>query len=346
MFRGAPSGLGDRSVTPTPLGLSVLVLLILVLGLAAIMPGAGAEAPASSVRIGYLALVPPGPGTVPIWSAFVGRLADLGWVEGRNLTLEPRYANGRAERLPALADELVGLRVNLIVASGISAVLAAKRATATIPIVIAGASDPVGFGLVQSLAHPGGNVTGLSDSPGREIEGKRLQLLKEVVPHLSHVAMILDSTSRRDPGPTYAAAKALGLTLLVSPETAAPDEFQRTFLALTRKGAQALYAPETPVNARHRDLLASLALKHRLPAIYGSREFVDAGGLMSYGTSFVHLYGQAAIYVDRILRGARPAELPVEQPSRFELALNLTTASTLGLTIPQSVLIRVDHVVR
>lgn len=346
MFKGAPSRLEHRSATPTTLGLSVLVLLILVLGLPTVIPGAGAEAPAGSVRIGYLAVAAPAPETVPIWSAFVGRLADLGWVQGRNLTLEPRYANGRYERLPALAAELVGLRVNVIVASGVSAALAAKKATATIPIVIAGASDPVGFGLVQSLAHPGANVTGLSDSPGREIEGKRLELLKEIVPRLSRVAMILDSTSRRDPGPTYAAAKALGLTLLVSPETAAPDEFQRTFLALTRDGAQALYAPETPVNARHRDLLVSLAAKHRLPAIYGSREFVDAGGLMSYGTSFTHLYGQAATYVDRILRGARPAELPVEQPSRLELALNLATASTLGLTIPQSVLIRVDHVIR
>jgi putative ABC transport system substrate-binding protein len=346
MFKGAVWDSRDRAATPTKLALFVLVVLILVLGRPAMVLAAGTEAPARSVRIGYLARTPPGPETVPIWSAFVGRLADLGWVQGRNLTLEPRYANGRPELLPALADELVGLRVDVIVASGVSAVLAAKKATATIPIVIAGASDPVGFGLVQSLAHPGANVTGLSDSPGREIEGKRLELLKEVVPHLSRVAMILDSTSRRDPGPAYAAAKALRLTLLVSPETAAPDEFQRTFLALVREGAQALYAPETPVNARHRDLIVSLAAKHRLPAIYGSREFVNAGGLMSYGTSFVQLYAQAATYVDRILRGARPAELPVEQPSRFELALNLRTATDLGLTIPASVLIRVDHMVR
>ncbi|HEU4370173.1 MAG TPA: ABC transporter substrate-binding protein [Methylomirabilota bacterium] len=346
MDKGAPSHLGDRAATPAKVALPVLVLLILVLGLASILPEASAGAPARSVRIGYLALVSPTTEMVPIWNAFVGRLAELGWVQGRNLVLESRYADGRAERLRALADELVRLPVDLIVASGVSAVLAAKAATSTIPIVIAGASDPVGFGLVQSLAHPGANVTGLSDSPGREIEGKRLELLKEVAPRLSRVALILDSTSRRDPEPTYAAAKTLGLTLLVSPETAAPDEFQRTFLGLTRDGAQALYAPETPVNARHRDLIVALAAKHHLPAMYGSREFVDAGGLMSYGTSFVHLYGQAATYVDRILRGARPADLPVELPSRFELAVNLRAAATLGLTMPRSVLIRVDHVVR
>lgn len=321
-------------------------LLILGLGLEAMIPEPSAEAQGRNVRIGYLALAPPASQTAPIWAAFVGRLAELGWVQGRNLTLESRYADGKAERLQALADELVRLPVDLIVASGVSAVLAAKKATSTTPIVIAGASDPVGFGLVQSLAHPGANVTGLSDSPGREIDGKRLELLKEVVPHLSRVALVLDSTSRRDPGPTYVAAKKLGLTLLVSPETAAPEEFQRTFLALKREGAQGMYAPETPVNASHRDLIVSLAAKHRLPAIYGSREFVDAGGLISYGTSFVHLYGQAATYVDRILRGARPAQLPVEQPSRLELALNLTTASGLGLTIPQTVFLRAEHVVR
>jgi putative ABC transport system substrate-binding protein len=323
-----------------------LALLILMLGLEALLPHAGAGAQGRNVRIGYLALVPPATHTVPIWGAFVGRLAELGWVQGRNLTVEARYADGSPERLPSLADELVRLRVDLIVASGASAVLAAKKATSTIPIVISGAADPVGFGLVQSLAHPGANVTGFSDSPGREIEGKRLELLKEVVPRLSRVALVLDSTSRRDPGPTDVAAKTLGLTLLVSPETADPDEFQRTFVILKREGAHALYAPETPVNARHRDLIVSLAAKHRLPAIYGSREFVDAGGLMSYGTSFVHLYGQAATYVDRILRGARPAELPVEQPSRLELAVNLRTAAALGLTIPQSVLVRVEHIVR
>jgi len=346
MFKGGSSRLGDRTAAPGKLALPVLVPLILMMGLTALLPGGSAGAPARSVRIGYLAPVPPATETVPIWSAFVARLAELGWVQGRNLSLEPRYANGRAERLRVLADELVRLRVDLIVASGLTAVLAAKEATSTIPIVIAGASDPVGFGLVQSLAHPGANITGVSDSPGREIEGKRLELLKEVVPRLSRVALVLDSTSRRDPEPVYAAAKMLGLTLLVSPETAARDEFQRTFLALTRDNAQALYAPETPVNARHRDLIVALAAKHRLPAIYSSREFVDAGGLMSYGTSFVHLYGQAATYVDRILRGARPADLPVELPSRFELAVNLRTAATLGLTIPQSVLLRVDHVVR
>jgi putative ABC transport system substrate-binding protein len=306
----------------------------------------GQSAATRRVSIGYLALHRPSSASAPVWHAFAQRLGELGWAEGDNTTFEVRDADGQRERLDALAAELVARRVDVLVASGTSAVLAAKRATTTVPIVIAGASDPVGFGLVASLARPGGNVTGVSDSPGREIEGKRLEVLKETVPHATRVAVVLDSSGRRDPASIATAAKALGLTLLVSLETTNAEEFRRSFAALKRDGAQAVYAPETPVNAHHRDLIVTLAVEHRLPAIYGSREFVDGGGLMAYGTSYVELHHRVAGYVDKILRGARPVDLPVEQPTRLELSLNLGTAAALGLKIPTAVLLRADHVVR
>lgn len=322
------------------------LIAILALGLLLAPLAAHAQQVGKVYRLGYLALSAPGPQTDPIWQAFVDRLGELGWVVGRNIAIEARYADGRTERLEALAAELIRLNVDIVVAAGTSAVLASKRATSRIPIVIAGASDPVAFGLVSSLAHPGGNVTGFSDSAGREVEGKRLQLLKEAVPHASRIAVVLDSSGRQDPGPMREAAKTLGLTLLVSLETTNPDEFRWTFTAMKGDGADAVYAPETPVNARHRDLIVALAAEHRLPGIYGSREFVNAGGLMSYGISYVELYQRTAGYVNRILRGTKPRDLPVEQPSRFELALNLKTAKTLRLRIPQTVLVRAEHVVR
>ncbi len=323
-----------------------IVVLASLVALATTPVPLDAQAPARTVRIGHLALAPATSRTAPIREAFVGQLGTLGWTQGRNLVLEWRDAGGRPDRLAGLAAELVGLRSDVIVASGVSAVLAARHATAVIPIVIAGAADPVAFGLVASLAHPGGNVTGLSDTPGREIEGKRLELLRELVPRLSRVAVVLDSTSRRDPSPIHDAARALRLTVLVSRETADPEEFRQTFAALQRDRAEAVYAPETPINSRHRELIAALAAEHRLPAIYGAREFVDAGGLISYGPSFPDIYRRAAVYVDRILRGARPADLPVEQPTRLELAVNLRTAATLGLTVPDSIMIRAEHVLR
>lgn len=321
------------------------ILLAAVIGTLAACPIARAETPGSVARIGYLALVAPA-AEDPIWNAFVRRLSELGWTAGRNVRFEPRYAHGIPDRFPGLARELTALNVAAIVVAGVSPGLAAKDASTTIPIILAGVSDPVGFGLVQSLPRPGGNITGLSDSPGREIEGKRLELLKELVPRLVRVAVILDSTARRDPAPIRAAARVLGIELLVSPETAEPDAFRATFRRFIEAGADAIYAPETPVNALHRDLVVSLAVEHRLPAMYGSREFVDAGGLVSYGTSRVHLYEQAATYVDRVLRGARPADLPVEQPTRFELALNLKTAAALRLAVPRTTLLRAEHVVR
>jgi putative ABC transport system substrate-binding protein len=200
--------------------------------------------------------------------------------------------------------------------------------------------------LVASLAHPGGNVTGVSESTGREIEGKRLQLLKEAVPAATRVGVVLDSTSRVDPAPMREAALALGLTLLVSPEAATAEEFRDVFAWFSRERATALYAPETPVNARHRSLIVRLAGQHRLPAMYASREFIDAGGLMAYGPSHPKVFRQAAGYVTKILRGTRPSDLPVEQPTEFELVVNARTATALGLVLPPAILTRADHVIR
>jgi putative ABC transport system substrate-binding protein len=323
----------------------VLVLIGIGWTLAA-LPAEGQSAAAKRARIGYLALHRPPSESAAIWQAFTQRLGELGWVEGSNVVIDVLHADGKQERLELLAAELVARHVDVLVASGTSAVLAAKRATTAVPIVIAGAPDPVGFGLVGSLARPGGNVTGVSDSPGREIEGKRLELLKETVPHATRVAVVLDSSGRRDPRSISAAAKELGLTLLVSLETTNAEEFRRSFAALKRDGAQAVYAPQTPVNAQHRDLIVNLAVEHRLPSMYGSREFVDGGGLMAYGTSYVELHQRVAVYVDKVLRGARPANLPVEQPTRLELSINLRTAAALGLTFPAAVVLRADHIVR
>lgn len=278
--------------------------------------------------------------------AFRQAMRKLGYVEGRNLVVEERWAEGRLNRLAELANELVGLEPDVIVASGAGATRAFMRATEDIPIVIAGAADPVAEGLVTSLAHPDANVTGVSVLAGREIEGKRLELLQETVPELTRVAVILDSTSRLDPAPLEEAARALGIELLLSGETESPEEFRATFSEMVRDGADAVYAPETPINALQRRLIVELAAIHRLPAIYGSREFVDAGGLMAYGPSFSEIFRRTALYVDRILNGTAPSELPVEQPVQFDLVLNLRAAKALGIVFPPAILLRADEVVR
>ena len=322
----------------------LIAVVLLVLGVTA-----EAQQTTKGYRIGFLAFGPPPPeplpATFPFW-AFRQALRELKYLENQNLVLESRWAAGKREQLPTLAAELVRLNVDIIVASGLSAVQAAKNATRTVPVVMAGSPDPVAFELVASLARPGGNVTGVADSPGRDLEGKRLELLKETVPRMSRVAVILDSASRLDITPTKDAAHALGLALILSPETATPTEFHNSFSLIARKGAQAVYAPETPINVRHGELIVDLAIKHRLPTMYGSREFVEHGGLMSYGPKFSELFRRAAFYVDRILRGTKPADLPVEQPSVFELVINLKTAKRIGLTIPPNVLVRADGVIK
>jgi putative tryptophan/tyrosine transport system substrate-binding protein len=328
----------------------IALLMALLLGTSAPLVLATQSQTSMKVyRIGFLAFghrPSSDPAAALPLATFRQALRELGYTEGRNLVIEERWAEARLNRLPVLAGELVQLRPDVIVASGASAVRVVKRATQHLPIVIAGAADPVAEGLVASLAHPDANVTGVSVLTGRELEGKRLELLKEAVPRVTRVAVILDSTSRLEPAPLEVAARALGLTLLLSGETESPDEYRDAFAEMVRDGADAIYAPETPINVRHRQLIVELALKHRLPAIYGSREFVEAGGLMAYGPNFAELFRRAAVYVDKILKGATPRDLPVEQPMHFELVINAKTMKALGLSFPPTILIGVDEVIQ
>ena len=283
--------------------------------------------------------------------AFLQGLRDLGYVEGRNVVIEYRDAEGKLERLPVLAAELVALKVDVIVtAGGTLSALAAKQATRTLPIVFANAADPVASGLVTSLALPGGNVTGSSGFIP-ELVGKCLELLTQAVPGVSRVALLWqpgglgERTDKDLLKEAEFAGRALGVQLQVV-EARGPTNIDRAFSDMTRAGAGALtvFAGTTFMIERRR--LVDLAAKTRLPAVYSSREYVDAGGLMSYGPDLADNYRRAATYVDKILKGARPGDLPVEQPTKFELVINLKTAKDLGLTIPQSVLARADEVIR
>ena len=275
-------------------------------------------------------------------------LRELGWIEGQNIAIESRWADGKFERLPGLAAELVQIKVDVIVAVVTQASLAAKHATQTIPIVMVGVGDPLGSGLVASLARPGGNVTGPS-SMLADVSGKQLALLKETIPKASAVAVLWNpanpvwqAAALRE---TEAAARALGLRLQLL-EARGPDELEAAFAAMTRERAGALFVPADIIFARHAQQIADLAARNRLPAMYGFREHVEAGGLMSYAADFAVMFRRAAVYVDKILKGARPGELPVEQPTKFELVINLKTARALGLTIPQSILLRADEVIQ
>ncbi len=268
-------------------------------------------------------------------------------MEGQNITLVFPSGEVRPERLPHLAAELVSLKVDVIVAATSVAVQAAKEATKTIPIVTPVTTDPVETGLVASLARPGGNITGLTPIAS-ELSGKRLQLLKTVVPGASRIAVLSNPTSAGVPPQmraTEAAARALGVQLQ-SLEVRGPDEFETAFQAATKGRAGALIALDDPLVFTHRVRIVKLTAKSRLPAMYGLTGFVEAGGLMSYGPNLADMYRRAATYVDKILKGAKPADLPVEQPTKFEFVVNLKTAKALGLTIPQSVLIRADEVIR
>jgi putative tryptophan/tyrosine transport system substrate-binding protein len=320
----------------------VKAAVVLVLGLLAAAPAAHAQPAAKTYRIGIL-----GNQSNAAWDAFRQGLRDLGYVEGRNATIEARWSQGVTDRLPALAVELVGLRVDVIAASGTQAVRAAMQATRSTPIVMSVSSYPDRIGLVDSLARPGGNVTGLSNV-APELQGKRLQLLKEIAPSVSRVAVLFNHSSPVEPlgfRELLAAAPVAGLTVQAV-DVRTPDDFPAAFAAVTAARAQALMAFGNPVNFQRRDLIADFAARERLPGIFEERLFVEAGGLMSYAPSFGDLFRRAATYVDRILKGARPADLPVEEPTTFELVINLRTAKTLGLTIPQSVLIRADQLIQ
>jgi putative tryptophan/tyrosine transport system substrate-binding protein len=308
---------------------------------------AHAQQPTKIPRIGYLSGGFPSAGA-PRTDAFRLGLRELGYVEGKNIVIEYRHAEGKLDRLSALAAELVRLKVDVIVTGGGGgATRAAKEATKTIPIVMAGDVDPVGQGSVTSLARPGGNITGLSTLTP-EISGKRLELLKEIVPKLSRVAVLGTST-----GPSTArllqevepVAGAFGVKLQFLDIRSAKD-IETAFRAATKGRAEGILVLTGPVINAQRKQIADLAAKSRLPAIYPFPEYVDAGGLMSYSASIADLYRRAAIYVDKILKGAKPADLPVEQPTKFELVINLKTAKQIGVTIPQSVLYRADRVIR
>ncbi len=280
--------------------------------------------------------------------AFRQGLRELGYVEGKNIVIEWRHAEEKIDRLPALAAELVRLKVDIIVTSGPTATRAAKEATSTIPIVMAQDPDPVGNGFVASLARPGGNITGLATLTP-ELSGKRLELLKEIVPKLSRVAVLGTSTR---PGNAQAlkeielAAKAFGVKLQYL-DVLDPKDIETAFRAAVKGRADAvLWLVAGGVAGAHRTQIADLAVKRRLPAIYDRREFVDDGGLMSYGTNFDDLSRRAATYVDKILKGRTPADLPVEQPIKFEFIVNLKAAKQIGLTIPPNVLVRANKVIR
>jgi putative ABC transport system substrate-binding protein len=274
-------------------------------------------------------------------------LRERGWIEGQNIVIEYRSAEGRLDQLPDLAAELVRLKVDVIYAPSTAATIAAQNATKTIPIVMTLVPDPVGRGIIASLARPGGNVTGLSYGVDWGLIGKRLELLKEIVPKVSRVAVL------GDPGESYhgpavreaeMAGRSLGVQLQVL-EARGPNEFDSAFGAMVRQRAGALLVFSSPKFSRNIKLLVDLAAKNRLPAIYSYTEYVDAGGLVAYGPNFSDLLRRAATYVDKILKGAKPADLPVEQPTQFELVINAKTAKVLGLTIPPSVLLRADQVI-
>ena len=325
---------------PKWVGLSVIALVLVMTGAVA-----QSQQPARIPRIGIL-----NPTSSSFFSArveaFRRRLRELGYVEGKNIVIEYRYAEGKLERLPDLAAELVRLKVDVIVTIGPGPTLAAKKASGTIPIVFAGASDPLGTGIVSSLAQPGGNITGLSLMVP-DLDGKRLELLKEAVPKVARVAFLWQPGGRRNLRLTEmeAAAKALGLKLLSLPVRSL-DDFEGAFARAKKERAQALITTTGErINTQLRRVL-DFAANNRLPAIYHYSEFVEAGGLMSYGPDNTDVWRRAADFVDKILKGAKPADLPVEQPMKFEFIVNLKAAKQIGLTIPPNVLVRATKVIQ
>jgi putative ABC transport system substrate-binding protein len=319
--------------------------IMLLGGAAAALPlVARAQQAGKLPTIGFL-----GAGTPSAWShwvaAFVQRLHERGWIEDRTVAIQYRWAEGRGERLAEIAAEFIRLKVDVIVTQSTPAVIAAKQATAVIPIVFVGIGDPVGTGLVASLARPGGNITGLSIQAA-DTAAKRLELLREVVPNLRRLAIMVNvgnSSSVLESREVQAAARTLGLEVAAL-EIRRGEDITSAFEALKGR-AEALFVAPDPLLNTNRVSINTLAQGARLPTMYGLREYVEAGGLVSYGPSIADQYRRAADYVDKILRGTKPAEIPVEQPTKFDLIINLTTAKALGLTIPESFLLRADEVI-
>jgi putative ABC transport system substrate-binding protein len=321
------------------------LLVTFVLGLLVVSLAAEAQQP-KEVRIGYLSASPPSV-TQEAIDAFRARLRDLGYVEGQTLLIEYRYAEGKYERLPQLAEDLVRLKVDVIFTFSTPGALAAKNATSTIPIVFAGVSDPFIVGLAATLAQPGGNVTGVT-LINPELSAKRLSLLKEAVPAASRVAVLANPAFKPSSSmvtETRHEAHALGVELQVL-EVREPQEFAPAFETMTAANAQAVVVLPDPMFVAQRQRIVELAASSRIPAMYHLRQFVEAGGLMCYGADYVEAFQQAARLVDKILKGAKPADLPVEQPWQFVLAINLKTAQALGLTIPPTLLFQATEVIR
>lgn len=311
-------------------------------------PFAPAQQAPGVYRIGYLGDVAPSPKARGARESLHKGLHDRGWIEGKNLVFEYRSAEGRSERYPEMAREFVRLNVDVIVAPSEDAALAAKAATQTIPIVMVYPLDPIRLGLIESYAHPGGNVTGLTYEAGSQTTiGKQLELLRNTVPGLSRVAVLGNPgspQSERWLNEMHDPARALRLEIFpIGARTA--DEFGPAFARMSEERAGALAILADPMFFLHRSQLAELAVRHRLPTMSALYAFPEAGGLMTYAVSIPDLFARAAVYVDKILRGANPAELPVEQPMKFELVLNLKTAKALGIKIPQSIMLRADRVI-
>lgn len=298
-------------------------------------------------RVGFVSPLPASP-EPPTLHALRQGLRELGYVEGKNVILETRFAEGRTERFPELVAETIRLKVDVLVVGSVQGVLAAKRVTTTVPIVFAGLIDPVAPGIVASLSHPGGNITGVTMGIGGSgFAGKWVELLKEAVPDVSHIAVLSNSASSigteqvRD---IQAAARTLNVRVDVL-DAGNAMKLDRAFATIGASGAQGFIVTNDPIFAANRVKLVQFAARKRLPAVYFFKLFADAGGLMAYGGSVEDSYRRAATYVDKILKGAKPADLPIEQPTRFELVINLRAAKALGLTIPQRLLLRADHVI-
>ena len=331
---------------PVRTSLRAFAIAALLLAVATVGPPADAQQASKTAKIGILSATTPA-ALAPSVEAFKQGLRELGWVEGKSFVLEVRYGEGKVERLSELARELVALKMHVIVTPADLSIAAIKRETQTIPIVMALSSDPVGAGFVASLARPGGNITGLSNiSP--ELSGKRVELLREAVPGLSRLALLWNPEVRGavlDYKEAASAARSLRVEVQ-SVEVSRAEDLDRAFSTITSWRAQALMLPGiNPVGFANRAQIVSFAQRNRLPSMFPTKEYVDSGGLMSYGPSLVDLFRRAAGYVDKILKGAKPADLPVQQPTKFELVINLKTAKTLGLTLPQSFLRRADEVI-
>ena len=326
---------------------TIIVLRLVAIALAS-LPLAYAQQPKKIPRIGYLSSTddPKTPG--PSIEAFQQGLRDLGYIEGENILVEYRYAEGISDRMPSIVAELVQLKVDVVVAAALPAISAAKQATKTIPIVMVTTGDPVARGLVDSLARPGGNITGLTRLT-RDLNGKRLELLKEVVPRISRVGVLVDANMiDRDPAlKDYETAARMLKIQLQSLEVRGPDpDFGAAFQAAARGRVSAIITITDALLNRYPKRIADLAIKNHLPSMYERSEYVEVGGLVSYAASDAESFRRAATYVDKILKGTKPADLPVEQPTKFEFVINLKTAKQIGLTIPPNVLVRADKVIK